>query len=100
MILSNEPGYYRNGAYGIRIENLILVTAAPPVLDAEKPLNAFETLTLVPIDTRLIDPSMLSADERAWIDDYHTRVREALNPQLDTATRAWLLAATIPLPRE
>jgi Xaa-Pro aminopeptidase len=100
MILSNEPGYYRTGAYGIRIENLILVTAASPVLDAEKPLNAFETLTLVPIDARLIMPSMLTADERAWIDDYHTRVREALNPQLDVATRAWLLAATIPLPPE
>jgi Xaa-Pro aminopeptidase len=99
MILSNEPGYYRTGAYGIRIENLILVTEAA-VADAEKPLNAFETLTLVPLDTRLIEPSLLSADERAWVDDYHTRVREALNPQLDTATRAWLLAATIPLPRE
>jgi Xaa-Pro aminopeptidase len=100
MILSNEPGYYRTGAYGIRIENLILVTEAAAVAGAEKPLNAFETLTLVPIDTRLIEPSLLSADERAWIDDYHTRVREMLNPLLDTATRAWLLAATIPLPRE
>jgi len=99
MILSNEPGYYRTGAYGIRIENLILVTEAAPVAGAEKPLNAFETLTLVPIDTRLIDPAMLTADERAWLDAYHTRVRETLGPLLDTATRAWLLAATIPLPR-
>jgi Xaa-Pro aminopeptidase len=99
MILSNEPGYYRTGAYGVRIENLILVTEAAPVAGAEKPLNAFETLTLVPIDTRLIDPAMLTADERAWLDAYHTRVRETLGPLLDTATRAWLLAATIPLPR-
>src|SRR5208282_2297722 len=63
MIVSNEPGYYRAGAYGIRIENLILVTEAAPVADAEKPLNAFETLTLVPIDARLIDTSLMNPDE-------------------------------------
>ena len=96
MILSNEPGYYRAGAYGIRIENLVLVTEAAPVPSAEKPLNAFETLTLVPIDTRLIEPAMLTADERTWFDAYQARVREALAPILDTTTRAWLLAATIP----
>jgi Xaa-Pro aminopeptidase len=96
MIISNEPGYYRAGAYGIRIENLVLVTEAPPVPGAEKPLNAFETLTLAPIDTRLVDAGMLSADERAWFDAYQTRVRETLAPHLDTTARAWLLAATIP----
>jgi Xaa-Pro aminopeptidase len=96
MIISNEPGYYRAGAYGIRIENLVLVTEAPPVAGAEKPLNAFETLTLAPIDTRLVDAGMLSADERAWFDAYQTRVRETLAPHLDTTARAWLLAATIP----
>jgi Xaa-Pro aminopeptidase len=96
MILSNEPGYYRTDAYGIRIENLVLVTEAAAVPGAEKPLNAFETLTLVPIDTRLIEPAMLSADERAWFDAYQARVREALAPLLDTTTRAWLFAATIP----
>ncbi|MGC1351284.1 MAG: aminopeptidase P family protein [Xanthobacteraceae bacterium] len=96
MILSNEPGYYRVGAYGIRIENLVLVTEAAPVPSAEKPLNGFETLTLVPIDTRLIEPAMLTADERTWFDAYQARVREALAPILDTTTRAWLLAATIP----
>jgi Xaa-Pro aminopeptidase len=96
MILSNEPGYYRTGAYGIRIENLILVTESAPVTGAEKPLNAFETLTLAPIDTRLVDPAMLDAEEAGWLDAYHARVRETLNPLLDTATRAWLLAATIP----
>jgi Xaa-Pro aminopeptidase len=96
MILSNEPGYYRADAYGIRIESLVLVTEAAPVPGAEKPLNAFETLTLVPIDTRLIEPAMLTADERTWFDAYQARVREALAPILDTTTRAWLLAATIP----
>ena len=63
MILSNEPGYYRTGEYGIRIENLILVTEAAPVADAEKPLNAFETLTFAPIDARLIDQTLLTDDE-------------------------------------
>jgi Xaa-Pro aminopeptidase len=96
MIISNEPGYYRAGAYGIRIENLVLVTEAPPVAGAEKPLNAFETLTLAPIDARLVDAGMLSADERAWLDAYQTGVRETLAPHLDTTARAWLLAATIP----
>jgi Xaa-Pro aminopeptidase len=96
MILSNEPGYYRAGAYGIRIENLVLVTEAPPVPGAERPLNAFETLTLAPIDARLVEPAMLTADERAWFDAYQGRVRETLAPHLDTTARAWLLAATIP----
>src|SRR5256714_12656595 len=63
MILSNEPGYYKTGAYGIRIENLVLVTEAPSVAGAEKPLFAFETLTLAPIDQRLIEASMLTAEE-------------------------------------
>ena len=100
MILSNEPGYYRTGAYGIRIENLVLVTEAPQVPGAEKPLNAFETLTLAPIDARLVDTAMLTADERAWFDAYQARVRETLAPYLDTTARAWLLAATIPPPRD
>jgi Xaa-Pro aminopeptidase len=99
MILSNEPGYYRTGAYGIRIENLILVTEAAPVPGAEKPLNAFETLTLAPIDARLIDPAMLTEDETAWLDAYHARVRDAIAPLLDAPTRAWLIAATAPLTR-
>jgi Xaa-Pro aminopeptidase len=99
MILSNEPGYYRAGAYGIRIENLILVTEAAPVVDAEKPLNAFETLTLVPIDRRLVEPALMTADETAWLDAYHARVRETLAPLLDAPTRAWLIAATAPLGR-
>jgi Xaa-Pro aminopeptidase len=96
MILSNEPGYYRTGAYGIRIENLELVVEAPAAADAEKPLNGFETLTLAPIDRRLIEPAMLDAEETAWLDAYHARVRAALAPLVDASTRAWLEAATEP----
>ncbi len=99
MILSNEPGYYRTDAYGIRIENLVLVAEAAPVAEAEKPLNAFETLTLAPIDARLIEPALLTAGEREWLDAYHARVRETISPLVDLATRAWLMAATVPLPR-
>jgi Xaa-Pro aminopeptidase len=98
MILSNEPGYYKAGAYGIRIENLVLVTVAA-VPGAEKPLNAFETLTLAPIDRRLIDSAMLRADEIAWLDHYHARVRETLSPLADAETRVWLDAAAAPLAR-
>jgi Xaa-Pro aminopeptidase len=97
MILSNEPGYYKTAAYGIRIENLVLVIAGPAPAGAEKPLNAFETLTLAPIDRRLIDSRLLTAKERNWIDGYHARVQEVLSPLLDAATRAWLDAATRPL---
>ncbi len=97
MILSNEPGYYKTGAYGIRIENLVLVTSAPEPMGGEKPLNAFETLTLAPIDRRLIDKRLLTAKERNWIDDYHAHVQEVLSPLLDEKTRAWLDAATRPL---
>src|SRR5262245_19039166 len=96
MILSNEPGYYKTGAYGIRIENLVLVTEGPVVAGAEKPLNALETLTLAPIDLRLVDPAMLTPAEVRWLDGYHRRVREALLPQLDGESRAWLEAATHP----
>ena len=97
MILSNEPGYYRTGAYGIRIENLVLVVAAPPVAGGEKELNAFATLTLAPIDRRLVEPSLLTNDEGRWLDDYHARVADALAPLVDADTRAWLAAATRPL---
>jgi Xaa-Pro aminopeptidase len=99
MILSNEPGYYRIGAYGIRIENLVLVVEAPAVEGAEKPLNAFETLTLAPIDRRLVEPAMMTADEIAWLDGYHTRVRDALAPIVDAPTREWLVKATAPIGR-
>jgi Xaa-Pro aminopeptidase len=97
MILSNEPGYYRTGAYGIRIENLVLVVAAPAVAGAEKELNAFEVLTLAPIDRRLITPALLEPEELRWLDDYHARVAATLRPLVDAETQAWLAAATRPV---
>ena len=97
MILSNEPGYYKTGGFGIRIENLVLVTEGPTIEGAEKPLNAFETLTLAPIDRRLVDLNMLTGDELSWLNEYHDRVRHAVRGHVDDATRAWLDAATAPL---
>jgi Xaa-Pro aminopeptidase len=75
----------------------VLVIAAPEPVGAEKPLNAFETLTLAPIDRRLIDAQMLNRKERAWVDSYHQRVHEVLGPLLDAPTRKWLAAVTRPL---
>ncbi|PIW28252.1 MAG: X-Pro aminopeptidase [Rhodospirillales bacterium CG15_BIG_FIL_POST_REV_8_21_14_020_66_15] len=97
MVISNEPGYYKTGAFGIRIENLVLVREAEAPRGAERDLLEFETLTLAPIDRALIDTALLDAGERAWLDAYHARVRKALLPLVDTATRAWLKAATAPL---
>jgi Xaa-Pro aminopeptidase len=90
MILSNEPGYYKTGAYGIRTENLVLVVEAPAPEGGEKPLNTFETLTLAPIDRRLIVVEALTAQERAWVDGYHARVREVIGRLVDAQTKAWL----------
>ncbi|MGE0563691.1 MAG: aminopeptidase P family protein [Pseudolabrys sp.] len=97
MILSNEPGYYKTAAYGIRIENLVLVIAEPTPAGGEKPLNAFETLTLAPIDRRLIAAGMLTAQERYWLDSYHGRVAATLTPLVDKPTADWLAQATRPL---
>src|ERR1700704_4728225 len=96
MILSNEPGYYKTDGFGIRIENLELVVAAD-IKGAEKSMNAFETLTLAPIDRRLIDVAMLGKDELSWLNDYHARVRHEVRPHVDEATKLWLDAATAPL---
>jgi len=96
MILSNEPGYYKTDGFGIRIENLELVVAAD-VTGAEKPMNAFETLTFAPIDRRLIDIAMLTASELDWLNAYHARVREVVHAQLDESDRLWLDVATAPL---
>jgi len=97
MICSNEPGYYKEGAYGIRIENLVLVTEAEKLAGGEREMMGFETLTLVPIDRRLIDKSLLSAEEIRWLDAYHARVRDIISPEVDPDTRRWLEAATAPL---
>lgn len=98
MILSNEPGYYREGAFGIRIENLVVVEEAPrlPGGDDRDQLS-FGTLTWVPIDRHLIDPAMLSREERAWIDSYHAAVQEKIGPRVSAAAAEWLAAATAPL---
>jgi Xaa-Pro aminopeptidase len=96
MILSNEPGYYKTDGYGIRIENLELVTAAD-VPGAEKPMNAFETLTLAPIDRRLIEKNMLSPAEVEWLNAYHARVNREVRAHLDEADKRWLDAATAAL---
>ena len=96
MILSNEPGYYKTDGFGIRIENLELVVAAD-IKGAEKSMNAFETLTLAPIDRRLIDVAMLGKDELDWLNAYHARVCAEVRPALDEATKAWLDQATAEL---
>ncbi|CCE02823.1 aminopeptidase P family protein [Bradyrhizobium sp. STM 3809] len=96
MILSNEPGYYKTDAFGIRIENLELVVAKD-IAGAEKPMNGFEALTLAPIDRRLIEVAMLSSEERAWLDAYHARVRDAVRAALDEPDQLWLDQATAPL---
>jgi Xaa-Pro aminopeptidase len=96
MILSNEPGYYKTDGFGIRIENLELVVAAD-IAGAEKPVNAFETLTLAPIDRRLIDLNMLDGAELSWLNEYHARVRHEVRPHVDEATKVWLDEATAPL---
>src|SRR4249919_2057073 len=97
MILSNEPGYYKADAYGIRIENLELVIGTD-IVGAEKPVNAFETLTLAPIDRRLIEVTMLSPTELKWLNDYHARVNREVRPHLDdNATKLWLDDATAAL---
>ncbi len=98
MVLSNEPGYYKAGAFGIRIENLVVVTAMePPPEGAEKPLLFFETLTLAPYDRRLIDVTMLAADELSWIDAYHRRVRDLVGQRLSGTDAVWMDAMTTPL---
>lgn len=97
MILSNEPGYYKTGQYGIRIENLVLVTAATAPAGAEKALNGFETLTLAPIDRRLIDPAQMTGNEIDWIDAYHARIAATLTPLLKGSETQWLAQATAPI---
>jgi Xaa-Pro aminopeptidase len=93
MIVSNEPGYYKTGGYGIRIENLVAVREAH-IEGADRKYLEFETLTLAPIDLNCIDLELLTGPEKAWLNAYHARVREVVGPQVDDATRAWLVEAT------
>jgi Xaa-Pro aminopeptidase len=98
MILSNEPGYYKAGAYGIRIENLVLVEPPKVPPSGERAMLSFETLTLAPYDRRLIVADDLTPAERAFVDTYHARVAAEIGPLIeDAATRAWLANATKPL---
>ena len=94
MILSNEPGYYKDGEYGIRLENLVVVTPAPMDNGDGREWYAFETITLVPFDASLIDRTLLNAAEREWLNDYHARVRVVIGPLVDSSTAAWLEQAT------
>jgi Xaa-Pro aminopeptidase len=89
MFLSNEPGYYKEGAYGIRTENLVLVREAGTNSEGHK-LLAFETFSLAPIDRNLIKKEMLTADELQWLNDYHAKVLKTLKPRLSEEVSAWL----------
>lgn len=100
MILSNEPGYYRPGAFGIRIENLIYVREAEEVSGGDQPMFSFETLTWCPIDRRLVVTALLTDEELDWLNTYHAGVLEKLSPLItDEEVKTWLVAATRPLER-
>ena len=100
MIVSNEPGYYVTGSHGIRIENLVIVTPAEVPEGGEREMLGFETLTWAPIDRRLIDPDLMDADERDWLDGYHSEVLDRIGPLVDPATLAWLQQACAPLGKD
>ncbi len=99
MILSNEPGYYREGAFGIRIENLVVVEHAPSLEggDSHRDMLQFRTLTYAPIDRRLIVTDLLTADERDWLNTYHQECFDHLSPRVGSETRRWLSEVTKPL---
>ncbi len=97
MIVSNEPGYYKEGAYGIRLENLVLVTEPEPVPGGDRETMGFETLTLAPFDRRLVQVKLLAPAELGWLNAYHARVRELIGPEVGPEDRAWLGAATAPI---
>ena len=95
MILSNEPGYYRAGAFGVRIENLIVVQPAPDLPNGDdRAMLEFETITLAPIDLRLIEASLLTVREKDWLNAYHQEVHAKLIQLLDATTAQWLANAT------
>jgi Xaa-Pro aminopeptidase len=94
MIVSNEPGYYKQDCYGIRCENLLVVKECDDIETGEIPMLGFEALTLVPFDLRLVDPTLLSDDERNWLNDYHARVRQTISPLLGAEDQQWLEQST------
>lgn len=100
MIISNEPGYYRKDVFGIRIENLVLVREATEIPGGDQPMLGFETLTLAPIDQRLIDPNIMTDDELHWLNAYHGHVRRELEPLVGNGVAEWLRKATEPLVRD
>ncbi len=94
MIVSNEPGYYKTGAFGIRIETLVVVTPQPKQAGEERDMLGFETLTLVPIDTTLVDVKLLTEKERAYLNAYHARVRKVVTPLVEPEVASWLAKVT------
>ncbi|HEY1838197.1 MAG TPA: M24 family metallopeptidase, partial [Rhizomicrobium sp.] len=94
MICSNEPGFYKEGEYGIRIENLVVVSEPKPVKGGERPMMEFETITWAPIDLDLVEPALLTKEERDWLNWYHATTREKLSSLVDDETRVWLDKAT------
>ncbi len=97
MICSNEPGYYKAGEFGIRIENLIIVTPPQPVAGGDREMLGFETITFAPLERELIDPALLTAEEHKWVDDYHRAVWEKLHDTLPADVAGWLKERTAPL---
>ena len=97
MIVSNEPGYYKTRAFGIRIENLVMVKTVKLGKGAERRLLGFENLTCAPYDIRLIDPKLLTKTQIDWLNDYHAWVKKSLSGDLDAPTKRWLAAATKPI---
>lgn len=97
MVVSNEPGFYKTGGFGIRIENLVMVQSVKMPKTAERKMLGFETLTCAPYDQKLIEPSLLSAEEITWLNEYHAWVRKSLTKSLDKDTRRWLESATKPI---
>jgi Xaa-Pro aminopeptidase len=98
MIISNEPGYYDAGNFGIRIENLLVIQAAPMLPDSDpRDMWEFETLTYVPINKKMIEISILTAQEILWLNSYHNTVLAKLTPFIDLSTKEWLVKATSPI---
>jgi len=99
MIVSNEPGYYKTKAYGIRIENLIVINGPDPIDGGERPMMWFENLTMAPINRDLVEPALMTDGELTWLNAYHAEVRAKISPQIDGEAKSWLEAATAPITR-